>query len=110
MKYQDRINHVAADDLYAIYRYVAKNDSPRKAQQLLDNLQKTITSLETLPARGNYPQETQRWGIFDFREILFKPYRILYEIRGKTVFVHAVFDGQRNCEDLLQQRLLEAYN
>jgi toxin ParE1/3/4 len=48
----------------------------------------------------------QRWGIFDFREIFFKPYRILYEIREKTVFIQAVLDGRRNCEDLLQQRLL----
>jgi toxin ParE1/3/4 len=48
----------------------------------------------------------QRWGVFDFREVFFKPYRILYEIREKTVFIHAVLDGRRNWEDLLQQRLL----
>ena len=48
----------------------------------------------------------QRWGVFDFREVFLKPYRIIYEIGEKTVFIHAVFDGRRNCEDLLQQRLL----
>jgi len=48
----------------------------------------------------------QRWGIFDFREVFFKPYCILYEIREKTIFIQAVLDGRRNCEDLLQQRLL----
>jgi toxin ParE1/3/4 len=106
MKYEVRIDNVAIGDLYLICRYVANSDSPGKADHLLDNIQKAILTLETMPARGNHPPEMQRWGILDFREIFFKPYRIIYEIRDKTVFVHAVLDGRRNCEDLLQQRLL----
>ncbi len=106
MKYEVRITNVALDDLYTIYRYVAINGSPGKAEHLLDNIHKTMTSLGTMPARGNHPPEMQRWGIFDFREVFFKPYRVIYEIRNKTVFIHAVLDGRRNCEDLLQQRLL----
>ena len=106
MKYEVRIVQVALNDLYAIYRYVAMNDSPGKAENLLDNLHKVMSSLGKMPARGNHPPEMQRWGIFDFREVFIKPYRILYEIREKTVFIHAVLDGRRNCEDLLQQRLL----
>ena len=108
MKYEVRIDNVAIDDLYAIYRYVANNDSPAKADNLLDSIQKAMLSLETVPARGNHPPEMQRWGILDFREIFFKPYRIIYEIRDNAVFIHAVLDGRRNCEDLLQQRLLRA--
>lgn len=108
MKYEVRIDNVAIDDLYAIYRYVANNDSPEKADHLLVNIQKAMLSLETMPARGNHPPEMQRWGIFDFREIFFKPYRVIYEIRNKAVFIHAVLDGRRNCEDLLHQRLLGA--
>ncbi|MFZ3122858.1 MAG: type II toxin-antitoxin system RelE/ParE family toxin [Thermodesulfovibrionales bacterium] len=108
MKYEVRITGVAQDDLFSIYRYVAINDSPGKAEHLLDNIQKTMTSLETMPARGSHPTEMRRWGIFDFREIFFKPYRIIYEIRDKAVFIHAVLDGRRNCEDLLQQRFLGA--
>jgi toxin ParE1/3/4 len=108
MKYEVRIDNIASEDLYAIYRYVAVNDSPAKAEHLLDNIQKAMTSLETMPARGSIPPELQRWGIADFREIFFKPYRVIYEMRGRTVFIHAVLDGRRNCEDLLQQRLLGA--
>jgi len=106
VKYGVHVTKAAQDDLYAIYRYVAINDSPGKAGHLLDNIQKTMTSLETMPARGSHPPEMQRWGIFDFREIFFKPYRIIYEIRDKAVFIYAVLDGRRSCEDLLQQRLL----
>lgn len=106
MKYEVRIDNVAADDLYAIYKYVAINDSPGKAEHLLDSIHKSMSSLERAPARGTHPPEMQRLGISDFREIFFKPYRILYEIRDRTVFVHDVLDGRRDCEDLLQQRLL----
>jgi toxin ParE1/3/4 len=106
VKYEVRIVHVALDDLYAIYRYVAMNDSPGRAEQLPGNIHNAMSSLETMPARGNHPPELKRWGICDFREVFFKPYRIIYEIREKTVFIHAVLDGRRNCEDLLQQRLL----
>ncbi|MBI5676485.1 MAG: type II toxin-antitoxin system RelE/ParE family toxin [Nitrospirae bacterium] len=108
MKYEVRIDNIASEDLFAIYRYVAINDSPAKAEHLLGNIHKAMTSLETMPSRGNYPPEMERWGISDFREIFFKPYRIIYEIKDKSVFVHAVLDGRRNCEDLLQQRLLRA--
>ncbi|MBI4690897.1 MAG: type II toxin-antitoxin system RelE/ParE family toxin [Nitrospirae bacterium] len=108
MKYKVRITGVAQDDLYSIYTYVANNDSPGKAEHLLDNIERAIVSLETMSARGNHPPEMQRWGILDFREVFFKPYRIIYEIKEKSVFIHAVLDGRRNCEDLLQQRLLRA--
>lgn len=108
MKYEVRITNQALNDLYAIYKYVAVNDSHGKAEHLLDNIHKAMTSLERMPARGNYPPEMHRWGISDFKEIFFKPYRIIYEIKGRSVFIHAVFDGRRNCEDLLQQRILGA--
>jgi toxin ParE1/3/4 len=107
VKYEVRITEVALSDLYAIYKYVAINDSPGKAEHLIDNIHKAMTSLETMPARGNYHPEMHRLGITDFREIFFKPYRIVYETKEKTVFIHAVIDGRRNCEALLQRRLLE---
>lgn len=106
MKYEVLVTGVAQDDLYAIYTYVSNNDSLTKAEHLLDNVQKAIASLEAMPARGNHPPEMQRLGILDFREIFFKPYRVIYEISGKIVFVHAVLDSRRNCEELLMQRVL----
>ncbi|MDA8241334.1 MAG: type II toxin-antitoxin system RelE/ParE family toxin [Nitrospiraceae bacterium] len=108
MRYEVRIDDVAADDLFAIYRYAAVKDSPAKAAILLAHIEKVMSSLEDTPARGNCPPELRRWGILDFREVFFKPFRIIYEISGGTVFIHAVLDGRRNCEELLQQRLLGA--
>ena len=78
MKYEVRIDNVAIDDLYAIYRYVANNDSPAKADNLLDNIQKAMLSLETMPARGNHPPEMQRWGDIRFQGDIFSSHTALY--------------------------------
>jgi toxin ParE1/3/4 len=41
-----------------------------------------------------------------WRELVVKPYRILYRVSSDTVTVLAVFDGRRDLEDLLLERLL----
>jgi len=103
-----RVNLVidAEADLFEIYLYIAQHDSPEKAGRLLDNLEKTIKRLETTPSRGAYPPELERVGVFEFRELFFKPYRIIYQIVKKSVYVHCVIDGRRDLKDLLQNRLL----
>jgi toxin ParE1/3/4 len=52
------------------------------------------------------PAEPGRVGVLEFREVTLKRYRIVYEVVGRTVYVHAVLDGRRDLEDLLVRRLL----
>ena len=40
-----------------------------------------------------------------WRELVVRPYRIVYRIRKDTVMVGAVLDGRRDLEDLLLERL-----
>ena len=106
MKYTVHLVIDAENDLLDIYRYVARHDSAEKADRLLDNLEKTISKLETLPLRGHYPPELESIGVLEFREVFFKPYRIIYQVINKDVYVHAVLDGRRDLQELLQQRML----
>jgi len=55
-----------------------------------------------------YPNELVSIGIKEYREIFFKPYRIIYRIIEKNVFVLLIVDGRRNMQELLQRRLLQA--
>lgn len=96
----------AERDLLDIYHYVAQNDSVKKADRLLENLEKTIMKLETMPLRGHFPPELERIGVLEFREIFFKPYRIIYQVIKSDVYVHCVLDGRRDLQDLLQKRVL----
>ena len=45
-------------------------------------------------------------GISEYREVHYKPYRIISRIRARTMVVYCVLDGCRDMQTLLQRRLL----
>jgi len=59
------------------------------------------------PERGTYPKELLALGIRDYREIFFKPYRVIYQVIGDKAHVLLIVDGRRDRQALLQRRLLE---
>jgi toxin ParE1/3/4 len=100
------LTHDAARDLDEIYDYIAFHDSPQKADYVLEQIEKVFSSLSEFPERGAYPKELLALGIREYREIFFKPYRIIYRIMGKNVYVLLIVDGRRDMQCSLQRRLL----
>lgn len=98
----------AAGDLEEIYTYIAEHDSPDKAEHVPDRIGKKFISLGEQPERGVFPKELVSLGIREFREIYFKPYRIIYRIVDTKVYVYLLADGRREMQALLQRRLLQA--
>jgi len=98
----------SARDLNELYDYIAVHDSPRKADYVLEQIEKTFSTLSEFPERGVYPKELLKLGIREYREIFFKPYRIIYRVIDKNVYVLLVVDGGRDMQSLLQRRLLDA--
>ncbi len=98
----------AARDLNELYDYIAAHDSPRKADYILEQIEKIFSTLSEFPERGVYPKELIELGIREYREIFFKPYRIIYRVMDKNVYVLLIADGHRDMQALLQRRLLEA--
>lgn len=96
----------ASRDLEEIYDYIDRHDAPGKADRVLGRIEKSFLSLSELPERGTYPKELLALGIREYREVFFKPYRIIYRIRGRKVYVLLIADGRRDMETLLQRRLL----
>jgi toxin ParE1/3/4 len=47
-----------------------------------------------------------RIGNRSYRQIFFKPYRILYRIRANNVYIAVIADGRRDMASLLARRLL----
>lgn len=94
----------AEDDIFEVYKYILENDSKQSAVYVYDQLREKINTLEEYPERGHYPPELERIGVTGFLEIHFKPYRIIYEIDGREVFIHAVLDGRRDIQNLLERR------
>jgi len=106
MKFEIVIIAAAKSDLREIFHYVELNDSFERADMLVDGVERAIAALAEMPQRGHYPPELDRIGNREFREIHFKPYRIIYSIRENEVIIHCVLDGRRDMQTLLQQRLL----
>ena len=98
----------AARDLDEIYQYIALHDAPGKAEHVLTGIEKAFDSLSETPDRGVTPKELLDLGIRDYREIFFKPYRVIYRVFGNVVHVFLIADGRRDMQTLLQRRLLNA--
>lgn len=106
MKFVVRLAPEAEDELLSIYLQVAKADAAARAEELLDRLADAVTALDRLARRGRAVPELVRVAVREFRELILKPHRIIYEIVGRQVYVHAVLDGRRDLRDLLAERLL----
>ena len=95
----------AVRDLEELFSYIA-TDSPLNAERILGKLEKRALSLGSAPTRGRVVPELAHFGIRNWRELIVRPYRILYRIEEDTVNVLAVLDGRRELQDLLLERLI----
>jgi toxin ParE1/3/4 len=75
---------------------------------VLTSIEKAFGSLSESTDRGAHPKELLALGIRDYREIFFKPYRVIYRVLGNIVHVFLIADGRRDMQMLLQRRLLDA--
>ena len=98
----------AARDLKELYDFIAQHDAPGKAEHVIGKIEEALTNLSESPERGAYPKELLALGNRDYREIFFKPYRIIYRVMSNAVYVLLIADGRCDMRTLLQRRLLEA--
>jgi toxin ParE1/3/4 len=96
----------AEQDIAELYDYIANSESMETAEYVFQNLKKKCLSLHILPNRGHYPPELERIRIFEYREIHFKQYRIIYQVNNSRIYIHCVLDGRRELQELLERRLL----
>jgi toxin ParE1/3/4 len=108
MSYQVRLTDDAAADLDDLYTYIAQNDSLGNADSVLTRIEGVLASLAKNPKRGVFPPELLELGIREYREVFFKPYRIIYRSIGRTVYVYLIVDGRRDMQSLLKRKLLGA--
>lgn len=108
MPHEIRLTAGAERDLESIYDYIDEFDSKASANHVLDQLLKAAEGLATFPERGSRPRELLALGIREYRQVFFKPYRLIYRIIGPQVFIVLIADGRRDMQTLLARRLLGA--
>lgn len=104
--YTVRLTNEVEYDLIDLFEYIAKKDSIESAYYVLDKIDSLILSLDQQPERGHYPSELYKHGVKEYREVNFKPYRIIYQIIENNVVILGCFDGRRDMQLLLERRLL----
>ncbi|MDE0283829.1 MAG: type II toxin-antitoxin system RelE/ParE family toxin [Gammaproteobacteria bacterium] len=105
--YEVYLTDAALRDLEEIDDYIAAADSQQRAEYVLGKIEEVFISLSQMPERGNYPKEMVMLGIKEYREVFFKPYRIVYRVQGKRVYIYLIADGRRDMQTLLSRRLLD---
>lgn len=67
-------------------------DSPERAEKFVDQIIEHAETLSDKPLRGRTVPEISNP---DIRELIFKKYRIVYRIKGNSLYILTVFEGHR---------------
>jgi toxin ParE1/3/4 len=104
-RFRVRWTRAAQNDLGSIVDYVAV-ENVGAAHDILFALKNVAAKLERFPERGRHVPELRALDIFTYRELVIRPWRIIYRREEHTVFVLAVLDSRRDLEGLLIERLV----
>jgi toxin ParE1/3/4 len=107
-RYELVLTQDAERDLEDLYHYIAEFDVPKKADHVLDRILEVADTLASFPEQGSPPRELRALGIREYRQVFFKPYRLIYRVIDVHVAIYLIVDGRRNMQTLLAQRLLGA--
>ena len=89
---------VASDDLIQIYNYIYQN-SIYYALKTINGITNLTTHLEISPYMGRkIPEYNQE----DKRELIYKSYRIMYQIESNKIFIRRIWHSAR----ILSQKLI----
>ena len=108
MPFDVQLTAGAVLDLEDIYDDIGQRHSFAEADYVLERIKRASSGLAEHPHRGSFPKELLDIGIRDYREVFFKPYRIIYRVVESNVYVVLIADGRRDMQSLLQRRLLGA--
>lgn len=82
----------AQEHLDAIYAYIAR-DSPEYALRMVDRLTRRSQQIADVPLSGRRVPE---YDMAQVREVIERPYRIIYHIKADQIDVVAIVHGARN--------------
>lgn len=90
------ISNEAHEDIASIFEYISC-DSIKYANETLENIYSRISELSSSPYLGRFVPELS--GSY-FRELIYKSYRIVYDVSDdlSTVYIHFVIHDNRDFE------------
>ena len=105
-KYKLQWTTNAKNDLLDIVEYI-KRDSPSNAKSVYLKIKEKAKSSNFFPLKGRVVPELQKEGINTYREVIAKPWRIIYKVGTDTVYIMAIIDSRQNIEDILLKKIIK---
>ena len=102
------VSRFAEDDLNEIIDYYFSL-SQNYVEKVIAEFEENIISLQKYPKSGRIVPELEKQGILQYRELIQRYYRIVYEISEDRVIIHTIIDGGRNFEDIIISKLSRYY-
>jgi len=96
-------------DLEEIIEYI-KTDSIEVAKNIFFEIKKKCDHLSIYPESRRIVPELQHIGILQYRELIYKRWRIVYKVENEKIYILIVVDSSRDIEDILFRRLLKDDN
>ncbi len=97
----------ALQDLASILSHIAA-ENPAAAVAIIDSLEARARSLGTLTPRGRTVPELREIGVHQYRELIERPWRLVYTVEAERVALVAVLDARRDLQTLLLERLIRS--
>ncbi len=91
--YNVKITESAQNDIEEIWQYIAL-DSIKTATKFINKIERAIFSLKSFPERNSLIPEYEILKI-DYRQLIYKNYRIIYRISENVVYVLRILHGYR---------------
>ena len=110
MTYRVVFTDAAVQDLDEIADYISNLHSVLKALYVAREIRKRVETLKVFPDRGTQLPELADLGAgskMEYRQLHWKPYRIVYFVSGRVVSILLIADGRRDMPGLLLKRLVQ---
>ena len=98
----------AERDLMELKDYVLSNFGKIAWRTSYKKIKDAVGRLKKLPLEGRVPDELASLNVTQYRQAVAGMNRVIYEVRGQTLYIHIVCDTRKDMQSLLTRRLLRA--
>ncbi len=99
----------AIGDFHTVISYIY-SENQTNAKSIYTAIKEQCTTLEQFPFRARVVPELESLGIMQYRELLFKRWRIIYTVKSDTVFLLLIIDSRQDIQEQLIERILKENN
>ena len=104
-KYNVKWTDDAISDFDNIIGHIFK-ENKTNARSMFLSIKEQCQNLDLFPLRGHVLPELQTLGFMEYRELIYKRWRIIYSVEEQNVYLLLIIDSRQDMQEQLVQRIL----